>query len=362
MAAARIDDAPDWPSLYRELVRHRLSAEVVFGVEPRERGGHERRIPCPLHGGRDANFVVNTRTLTWFCHSRCQVGGDAIEFVMKAEGLGFKEAVIELGRRVGETFDEGPSTGTRPKPPPSKPVARPVVREEPPRYPPAELVDGLWASSVRVDEDDEASAYLLGRTNDAGEPRPIDPTGVADRDLARVLPRALALPRGCAFKSRSWHETGHRIVVPLYDAQGRRRTLIARRVRETDTPKTLPLAGFEKKRLVMADGLAQQMLTAGARPAWWSPDAPFRIYACEGETDFLTGVLSLSEADEHAPAVIGIGSGAWSQELADRIPDDTKVVIASDIDAAGEAYETQIRRTLLARIVAGRIEVRKWRP
>lgn len=340
----------DLAQLYRAEIRPHLSVEIVYGDKPKGRG-RERRMPCPLHGNaRGANFVINVQTLEYYCHSACQDGGDAIKFVQKTEGLGYRDAVLELGRRVGVFLNkEAP-----PRPRPAKPAPRVVERqerEEPPRYPPLELVEGLWEAAQRVDVDAETSAYLRGRD--------LDPIAVADLDLARALPTSGALPRECTYQRTSWRETGHRLLVPLYDAAGRRRSLLARRLRVGE-PKTLPFAGYERKRLVMADGLARQMLARGARPDWWE-DTAFRVYIAEGETDYLAGVLSFSEADEYAPAVLGIGSGAWSQATADRIPDGSVVIIASDIDKAGDAYEAQIRKTLLARIMAGTIEVMKWR-
>lgn len=356
MIAPSLGDRDRLSRFYREEVLPRLGVEDVFpNVRFRQRG-REWRAPCPLHQGKNDSFSVNTDSLEWVCQSKCQDGGDPAKFLMLEESMSFRDAVLELARRVG--VDTSELTG-KPKPasaPRPKPVARPVVPpDDAPTYPPPADIAALWRACERVDSDEEASAYLLGR------PHPIDPTAVADRDLARVLPRNLALPWNCGYRGISWHGTGHRIVVPVFDAAGFMRSVIARRLRPEE-PKTLPYAGFAKRGLVMADGLGQQMLATGKRPEWWSDAMPFRVYIAEGETDFLAGVTGFSESDEFAPVVLGIYSGSETQDIADRIPDHSVVIIATDSDEAGQKYEAKLKDKLLTRCAAGRLEVKRWRP
>lgn len=52
-----------------------------------------RRIPCPLHGGKDANFEVKGNT--WRCYSHCG-GGDVISFVQKYYNLSFQETLKKI--------------------------------------------------------------------------------------------------------------------------------------------------------------------------------------------------------------------------------------------------------------------------
>ena len=54
---------------------------------------YEQRIPCPLHGGKDKNFVVYEKS--YYCHSHCG-GGDVISFVQKMFGLSFVDALHKL--------------------------------------------------------------------------------------------------------------------------------------------------------------------------------------------------------------------------------------------------------------------------
>jgi hypothetical protein len=287
---------------------------------------------------------------------QCDASGDALDFI----------AYSLRGRKLSELADVGKAEvrdwcqrwlgldGSAP-PPRAKTIARPepIVEPEPPRYPPAREIGDIWAACVRADSDDEVASYLRARVS-----APIDPVAVSDRDLARVVPAELELPPNI----RYWHATGHRLIFPLFDAAGQMRSLVARRVRHGDSPKTYPFTGFDKRRLLMADGLARQLLAAGQQPAWWGTTPAIELYVCEGEIDYLTAVLGWSDAAEHAPGALGIESGSWSQAIADRIPDGSVLVIATDSDQAGDKYEAAIKKTVLARYVAGRIEVKRWRP
>jgi DNA primase len=61
----------------------------------------EWRGPCPIHGGKDDNFAVNTETGCSFCHSQCGRGWDLLGLEMAITGAGFKEAKAEVFRIVG---------------------------------------------------------------------------------------------------------------------------------------------------------------------------------------------------------------------------------------------------------------------
>ena len=68
----------------------------------------------------------------------------------------------------------------------------------------------------------------------------------------------------------------------------------------------------------------------------------------EGAIDFLT-VGTHFGCYEYAPAVLGILSGSWSDELAARIPTECRVVVKVHRDEAGEKYLAAVRRSLSGR-------------
>ena len=67
----------DFVEFWERDVLPRLSVEAVYeGVSWQSRGPRFWRGPCPLHGGRAANFSVDCHTLRWRCFSQC--GGGSI--------------------------------------------------------------------------------------------------------------------------------------------------------------------------------------------------------------------------------------------------------------------------------------------
>jgi hypothetical protein len=53
----------------------------------------KRRMPCPLHNGKDNNFEVKEHS--FMCYSQCG-GGDVITFVQKLFNLSFPEALRKI--------------------------------------------------------------------------------------------------------------------------------------------------------------------------------------------------------------------------------------------------------------------------
>jgi len=73
------------------------------------------------------------------------------------------------------------------------------------------------------------------------------------------------------------------------------------------------------------------------------------LIVAEGEPDFLTYATHWSAAVAEAPAVMGIWSGAWTETIAARIPDGTRVRIATHNDPAGHRYAARIACSLIPR-------------
>jgi len=88
----------------------------------------------------------------------------------------------------------------------------------------------------------------------------------------------------------------------------------------------------------------------GKVPAWWNRSVPLRIVIVEGEPDFLTWSNKPSDADEYAPAVIGVASGSWTINIANRIPAEATVVVRTHHDEAGDKYAAKIHETLVGRV------------
>ncbi|HIE58191.1 MAG TPA: DNA primase, partial [Anaerolineales bacterium] len=71
------------------------------GVQLRRSGKNYTGF-CPFHANtRTPAFVVWPETGTWRCFGECNDGGDIFKYVMKKEGLDFREALQEMATRAG---------------------------------------------------------------------------------------------------------------------------------------------------------------------------------------------------------------------------------------------------------------------
>ena len=71
------------------------------GVKLRKAGRNYTGF-CPFHDNKNPPaFVIWPETGTWRCFGQCNEGGDIFKFVMKREGLDFKDALQKLADRAG---------------------------------------------------------------------------------------------------------------------------------------------------------------------------------------------------------------------------------------------------------------------
>ena len=138
------------------------------------------------------------------------------------------------------------------------------------------------------------------------------------------------------------------MLFPLVDNMGNVRSLQLRCVidhGEQCRAKSVALKP-QKRGLVLANraGLALLRRDPGRSKFWEGvPD----VVIVEGETDFLCAAI---EETDTMRAVFGISSGAWSDAHALAIPEDARVIVATDADQAGNKYADQIRETLGTRL------------
>ena len=114
-----------------------------------------------------------------------------------------------------------------------------------------------------------------------------------------------------------------------------------------DRAKGLFPSGHTAKGLFLADSFGLLLIRSGV-PKWWRQSEPPSVIITEGAPDFLT-VATHYGCTEYAPAVLGILSGSWSDELAARIPTECRVVVRVHRDEAGEKYLAAVRRSLSGR-------------
>ena len=58
---------------------------------------------CPFHDDHEPSLVVDAKKQLWNCLGACHEGGDVYRFMMKADGVDFREAHRRLGGHEAES-------------------------------------------------------------------------------------------------------------------------------------------------------------------------------------------------------------------------------------------------------------------
>jgi hypothetical protein len=318
-------------------VKDALRNPAVLGLDGLRWTGRQWMARSPWRDERTASCSIRDMADGLAFNDFGGRGGNVLHVLAALHGLASRGAdfakVVEIGEQLA-----GITPGEVPPP-------RPTARPTPSRVPPPELeVRGQWEAALPVSSDAEAVAWL--------EERHLDVDRIEERGLARVLPKDVRLPRWAYGPGGTWTSTGHRLLVPTFNEEGRMVSLHARRIAGADDRKTLWPAGHRAVG-VFADPLARRLLREGRAPTWWS--SPTVIIA-EGVPDFLTFAVAYGDS-ESCPAVFGIAAGTWTQAIADRIPDGCRIELACDGDRAGAKYNDEIARTFDGRCEVFVVEV-----
>ena len=294
--------------------------------------------PCPAcgaerrgRGDRRGPIGVRRDGLGWHCH-RCRAHGDAVTLACWRR---FGASMADPGRWSelrGWASDAGlirPSaTGRGISARPAAPAAPAWVR------PPEVEVQALWKSGLPAASEPASARWFRARQIDGAE--------VAKLDIARVLPIRSVVPSWARYLGRAW-SLGHRLIVPLYDAEGRVRSLHARALGITapgGRGKAASPAGFDVGGLTMANPAGVALLRGEASSA---------VVVVEGVPDFLAWAVAAKDAP-----ILGVLSGTWSEAFAERIRHGAYVEVRTHADVAGEKYAETIAASLGSRALVTR--------
>lgn len=323
----RVDRAPEIRRALSSVRELCSSLDLLKGAK-RQAGGN-LIICCPSHGERNASCGVTLGpdgTVRVRCFS-CGFGGDALHLVAAARGLDIKRdfpAVLREAAGIAGLDFEDLGNGA-PMQVRQAPTPKPLQEST---YPLASEVASVWQRCIPVTESEEVSIWLSSRG--------LDPATIDERELARALPEDIVLPRWASRERRSWFDTGHRLIMPVFDHRGMMLSLRAGQVIAETRDKRVPPSGHKAAGLLLANGCARALFAGSAK---------FDLLVVEGEPDFLTWASAVNQGGQPV-AVVGIGSGWWSTEFAERLPAGTRVVIRTHQDPAGDKYAADIVRSL----------------
>jgi DNA primase len=292
---------------------------VVGETVTLKRAGTVHKGLCPFHAEKTPSFIVTPDRETWHCFG-CGEHGDIFTFVMRRDGLDFREALERLAERAGVELSERTAREDR---------RRKRLREA------LEAAIAFYRQVLlQAHQAERARAYLeeRGFTEETLErfgvgyalnnwealSKRLRAKGFADQEL---IDAGIASP---STRGGVYDRFRGRIIIPIRDASGRPIGLGGRIMPGAEGPKYLnspatPL--FDKSRTLYGIDLAK---TAIRREKL--------AVIVEGYTD----VMAAHQAGfGNVVASLGTALTAGQVELANRYAD--AVALAYDVDLAGEA-------------------------
>ncbi len=286
--------------------RHPLSQVVeASGVELRGRG-RVRQGLCPFHEEREGSFTVYADSQRWYCFG-CGLGGDALDFIQRREGLSLPEAIRRLDRS-GQTSSSSRSAVTE-----RRPAQPPAVRD-------SVLLTAARFYAGQLERSLTAQRYLASRGVNLAAARRLSLGYAAGQGLREHLLRQgfdqARLGASGLFGARGERFAGMIIVPELVG--GRVHWLAGRAIRAQVQPRFQALPGPKP-------ALGLRSLPS---PAPW-------ILVAEGLFDWLL------LAAWGLPACAALGTQGMDK-LASALRGQARVFLAFDADAAGREAAHQL--------------------
>ncbi len=215
------------------------------GVKLRKAGRNYTGF-CPFHDNKHTPaFVIWPETGTWRCFGQCNEGGDIFKFVMKRDGLDFKDALQKLADRAGVKVE-------------SYQREAPQVREAN-EHLRALLEDAIIFYRTHLFNNQDVLAYLhekrkltdatietfcLGYAPSGWDSalKHFTAKGYNQQDLidsGLLTVRENDVERSTSNAQRVYDRFRHRIMIPIRDENGKMAGFGARIVDPTDIPKFL---------------------------------------------------------------------------------------------------------------------------
>jgi DNA primase len=303
--------------------------DVVGESVALKRAGSVYKGLCPFHSEKTPSLIVSPDRETWHCFG-CGEGGDIFSFVMRRDGLDFREALERLAERAGVELSERTAREDRRRKRLREALEAAITwyREVLLRTPQAEAARAYLAERQLSDETLERFGIGFAPASWEMLTGRLRGRGFSEEEL---IGAGLASPSnrgGVIDKFRG------RIIIPIRDQSGRAIGLGGRILPGTDGPKYLnspatPL--FDKSRVLYAIDLAKAAIRRERLAV-----------IVEGYTD----VMAAHQAGfTNVVASLGTALTHGQIELAQRYADG--IALAYDVDLAGEVAT---QRGLLAEL------------
>ncbi|MCV0404016.1 MAG: DNA primase [Chloroflexi bacterium] len=323
---ARVDSISTSSGIVAEIKSKLPVADVVGETVALKRAGTVHKGLCPFHAEKTPSFIVTPDRETWHCFG-CGEHGDIFTFVMRRDGLDFREALSRLAEKAGVELSEH------------------SAREDRHRRRLREALEAAiaWYREVllQAQQAERARTYLaerelteatleqfgIGYAPNTWEALTKRLRGKGFTD-AELIGAGLASP---STRGGVYDRFRGRIIIPIRDASGRAIGLGGRILPDAEGPKYLnspatPL--FDKSRTLYGIDLAKGAIRREKLAV-----------IVEGYTD----VMAAHQAGfTNVVASLGTALTQGQVELANRYAD--AVALAYDVDLAGE---TATQRGLL---------------
>jgi len=288
---------------------------------------------CPFHDDRNPSLVITPAKNLWHCLGACNMGGTAIDWVMKANGVSFRHAV-ELLREDYFPLAAAPiqpvKQSTVPKLPP------PVAREADDRALLLQVVDYY---SRTLKQSPEALKYLASRGLQSSEIVDRFKLGFANRTLGYGLEEknrvAGAEMRGRLQRLGILRESGHEhfngsVVVPVFNASGEVVEMYGRKITAR-----------------LREGTPLHLYLPGEHQGVWNEEALIaskEIILCEALIDALTFWVA---GHRNVTASYGVNGFTADHRAAFAQHGTERIYIAYDRDEAGDKAAAKLAEELI---------------
>ena len=295
--------------------------ELIGETVSLRRTGRTHKAPCPFHTERTPSFVVDPDRQSWHCFGACSTGGDIFSWVMRRDGVEFRDALRILSQRAGVRL--GP-----PDPAADEREARrrrlTSANEAAAAFYRAQLLQAPEAAPAReyLDQrgvsDAIADAFGIGHAPQASDALQahLGARGFRPEELVGAG-LAIEAEHGPLDRFRG------RLIFPIRDPQGRcagfgARTLSGAEPKYLNTPQT-PL--FDKSALLYGLDRARDAIRRGERAI------------------IVEGYMDVVAAHQHGQpnVVASMGTALTERQAALLKPLSRHILLALDADAAGAA-------------------------